>query len=46
MNFYYDKSFYMMFLTSLILMIMISLDLHQNQDNPDFSYLELFTPPF
>ena len=46
MNLYYDKSFYMVVFTSLIIRIMISLDLHHNQDNPDFSYLELFPPHF
>ena len=46
MNLYYDKSFYTMVFTSLIFRIIISLDLHHNQDNPDFSYLELFPPPF
>ena len=46
MNLYYDKSFYTMVFTSLIIRIMISLDLHYYQKNPDFSYLEFFPPPF
>ena len=45
-NLYSDKSFYTMVFTSIILGIIISLDLNHNKYNPDFSYLELFPPPF
>ena len=45
-NLYYDKYFYIMVFTSVIISIMISLDLRHNQDNPKFSYLELFPPAF
>ena len=43
---YSDNSFYTMVFTYLIIRIMISLDLHYYQKNPDFSYLEFFPPPF
>ena len=35
-----------MIFTSVIIWIVITLDLHHNQDDPNFSSLELFPPPF